>query len=85
MRRAMLGIAVVTAGLLLTAACTSGEASSNGSAPSTDGIGPITFAIGKDNPGWLKGVITGWNQHHPTQKVTPVSYTHLTLPTILRV
>ncbi|HEX3192104.1 MAG TPA: ABC transporter substrate-binding protein [Streptosporangiaceae bacterium] len=36
----------------------------------TNGIGPITFAIGKDNSGWLQGVITGWNQGHPGQKVT---------------
>ena len=70
MMRAMPGIAFVVAGLLLTAGCTSGDVSSNGSAPSTDGIGPITFAIGKDNPGWLQGVITGWNQDNPSQKVT---------------
>ena len=71
MRRAMPGIAVVAAGLLLfTAGCTSGSASPGESAPSTDGIGPITFAIGKDNPGWLQGVITGWNQRNPSQKVT---------------
>jgi multiple sugar transport system substrate-binding protein len=70
MMRAMPGVAFVVAGLLLTAGCMSGEASSNGSAPSTDGIGPITFAIGKDNPGWLQGVITGWNQQNPNQKVT---------------
>ncbi len=70
MRRAMLGIAVVAAGLLLTAGCTSGAATSAGTAPSTNGIGPITFAIGKDNPGWLQGVITGWNNRYPDQKVT---------------
>ena len=70
MRRAMPGIAVVIAGFLLTAGCTSGGASPGGPAPSTDGIGPITFAIGKDNPSWLRGVITGWNQGHPSQKVT---------------
>src|SRR3984893_17450585 len=56
MMRAMPGIAVIVAGLMLTAGCSSG-ASTGGSAPSTDGIGPITFAIGKDNPGWLQGVI----------------------------
>jgi multiple sugar transport system substrate-binding protein len=66
----MPGIAVVAAGLLFTAGCTSGSASPGESAPSTDGIGPITFAIGKDNPGWLQGVITGWNQRNPSQKVT---------------
>ena len=70
MRRAMPGIAVVAAGLLFTAGCMSGSASPGESAPSTDGIGPITFAIGKDNPGWLQGVITGWNQRNPNQKVT---------------
>src|SRR3989440_8546738 len=70
MRRAMPGIAILTAGLMLLAGCASGGASSSGSAPSTNGIGPITFAIGKDNSGWLQGVITGWNQGHPSQKVT---------------
>ena len=70
MRRAMPGIAVIAAGLLLTAGCASSGASLGGSAPSTDGIGPITLAIGKDNPGWLQGVITGWNQRNPSQKVT---------------
>ena len=70
MRRAMPGIAILAAGLMLLAGCTADDASSSGSAPSTNGIGPITFAIGKDNSGWLQGVITGWNQGHPSQKVT---------------
>jgi multiple sugar transport system substrate-binding protein len=68
MRRAMPGIAVLIAGLLLTAGCSSGG--EQGGAPPTNGIGPITFAIGKDNPGWLQGVITGWNKRYPDQKVT---------------
>ena len=70
MRRAMPGIAILAAGLMLLAGCTADGASSSGSAPSTNGIGPITFAIGKDNSGWLQGVITGWNRGHPSQKVT---------------
>ena len=70
MRRAMPGIAVVAAGLLLTAGCSSGSTSSGEPAPATNGIGPITLAIGKDNPGWLQGVITGWNKQNPNQKVT---------------
>jgi multiple sugar transport system substrate-binding protein len=69
MRRAMLGVASLAAGLLLTAGCTS-AGSSGGPAPSTNGIGPITLAIGKDNSAWLQGVITGWNKLHPSQKVT---------------
>ena len=70
MRRAMPGIAILAAGLMFLAGCTADGASSSGSAPSTNGIGPITFAIGKDNSGWLQGVITGWNKGHPSQKVT---------------
>jgi multiple sugar transport system substrate-binding protein len=70
MRRAMTGIAAVAVGLLLVAGCTSGNASPGGSPPSINGIGPITLAIGKDNAGWLQGVITGWNKDHPNQKVT---------------
>ena len=70
MRRAMPGIAILAAGLMLLAGCTADGVSSSGSAPSTNGIGPITFAIGQDNSGWLQGVITGWNKGHPSQKVT---------------
>jgi multiple sugar transport system substrate-binding protein len=66
----MPGIAAVAAGLLLTAGCTSGRTSSGEPAPATNGIGPITLAIGQDNPGWLQGVITGWNKQNPRQKVT---------------
>jgi multiple sugar transport system substrate-binding protein len=68
MRRAMPGVAVVAAGLLLTVGCSSGDAP--GGAPQTNGIGPITLAIGKDNSGWVQGVITGWNRRYPSQKVT---------------
>jgi multiple sugar transport system substrate-binding protein len=68
MRRAMPGIAVLTAGLMLAAGCSSGDPS--GGAPPTDGIGPITFAIGKDNSGWAQGVITEWTKRYPNQKVT---------------
>ncbi len=50
MRRAMPHLVVVAAGLLLTAGC-SGNAAAGGSAPSTNGIGPITFAIGQDDSG----------------------------------
>ena len=45
MRRAMSGVAAVAVGLLLAAGCTSGAASPSSSAPSTNGIGPITLAI----------------------------------------
>ena len=73
MRRAMPGIAVLTASLMLMAGlsgCTAGGGAPAGQATAGDGIGPITFAIGKDNSSWLQGVIEGWNQRHPAQKVT---------------
>src|SRR5579862_824720 len=75
MRRAMARIAAIAAGLLLTAGtagCTSGNTEPAGSAPSTNGIGPITFAIGQDDSGWLTGVIARWNKEYPTQQVTPL-------------
>jgi multiple sugar transport system substrate-binding protein len=65
-RRTWPAIAAVAVALLLAAGC----ASPGGPAPSTNGIGPITLAIGKDNSGWLQGVITNWNQRYPNQKVT---------------
>jgi multiple sugar transport system substrate-binding protein len=70
MRRAMPGIAVLAAGLLLLAGCTTAGPPPGGPAPWSDGIGPITFAIGKDNSGWLRDIIAGWNERHPSQKVT---------------
>jgi multiple sugar transport system substrate-binding protein len=67
MRRAMPGIAVVVAGFLLATGCSGGA---SGGAPPTNGIGPITFAIGKDNASWAQGVVNRWNELHPDQKVT---------------
>jgi multiple sugar transport system substrate-binding protein len=70
MRRAIPGIAVLAAGLLYLTGCTAGGAPAGSPAPSADGTGPITVAIGKDNSGWLQGLIAGWNTDHPDQKVT---------------
>src|SRR5947209_8670061 len=73
MRRAMPGIAILTAALMLAtgvAGCTASGAAPDGTATAGDGIGPITFAIGKDNSSWLPSIISGWNQGHPDQKVT---------------
>jgi multiple sugar transport system substrate-binding protein len=52
------------------AGCTASGSAPAGTATAGDGIGPITFAIGKDNSSWLPNIITGWNQGHPDQKVT---------------
>jgi multiple sugar transport system substrate-binding protein len=72
MRRAIIAAATaaVAAGLMLTAGCTPDSPPSSGSAPSTDGIGPITFATGKDDAGFFTTLIGPWNKAHPTQRVT---------------
>jgi multiple sugar transport system substrate-binding protein len=69
MRRTLRGIAAIAAGLWLTTGCSAGGPP-GGTAPSANGIGPITLAVGKDNASWLQGVITGWNKQYPSQKVT---------------
>jgi multiple sugar transport system substrate-binding protein len=72
MRRAILAVAAATAAasLLLIAGCGPGSPPSSGSAPSADGIGPITFATGKDDAGFFTKLIEPWNKAHPDQRVT---------------
>jgi multiple sugar transport system substrate-binding protein len=72
MRRAIAAVAIVATGLLLTGTVVSCGSASAGQAPSTNGIGPITFAIGSDDIGWLNSVITAWNKANPGQRVTPL-------------
>jgi multiple sugar transport system substrate-binding protein len=63
--------AIATAATVLLLAVTAGCASaSEQQAPQANGIGPITFAIGSDDIGWLGPVIQSWNQAHPGQQVT---------------
>jgi multiple sugar transport system substrate-binding protein len=38
--------------------------------PPSDGVGPITFAIGSDDISWLAPVIDKWNEANPGQRVT---------------
>jgi multiple sugar transport system substrate-binding protein len=73
-------LALSAAAVVSLAGCTpgsgpaSGTASSGagGSASLTDGIGPITFAIGSDDISWLTPVLNAWNAGHPGQRVTPL-------------
>lgn len=61
-------IAAVMAGLaIVTAGCASAAGQK---APVTNGLGPITFAIGSDDIGWLSPVIKRWNEANPGQQVT---------------
>jgi multiple sugar transport system substrate-binding protein len=74
MRRAIIAAATaaIAAGLLLTAGCGPGSPPSGGTAPSADGIGPITFAVGSDDAGFFTTLIKPWNKAHPDQKVSLV-------------
>src|ERR1700685_1340855 len=69
-------LAVIVAAVASLAGCTpaSGAASSAGGAAAslTDGIGPITFAIGSDDISWLTPVLAAWDASHPGQRVTPL-------------
>ncbi len=40
--------------------------------PANSGLGPITFATGKVDTGYLQPLISQWNAQHPTQRVTPI-------------
>jgi len=57
-----------------TTACTttSADRPTSGSSSLTNGIGPITFAIGSDDISWLSPVLNAWNASHPGQRVTPL-------------
>jgi multiple sugar transport system substrate-binding protein len=60
---------VLVAGPGLIAGCTSAAGEQ---APSTNGIGPISFAIGSDDITWLAPVVAKWNAQYPGQAVTPL-------------
>ncbi|MFT4216408.1 MAG: ABC transporter substrate-binding protein [Micropruina sp.] len=65
--------AITTTALIggVLAGCGSPAAPSSGtSAPAAEGIGPITFASGKDLTGAMPQLIDVWNKAHPDQKVT---------------
>ena len=69
-------LTVTVAAVVSLAGCApaSGAASSasGGSSSLTNGIGPITFAIGSDDISWLSPVLNAWNASHPGQRVTPL-------------
>ncbi|HEY1823459.1 MAG TPA: ABC transporter substrate-binding protein [Trebonia sp.] len=70
MKRAIIAAAAVAIALLLTAGCGPDGAPSGGQAPSANGIGPITFAVGSDSAGFFTALIKPWNKAHPNQRVT---------------
>lgn len=65
---ALLGALALAGGV---AACGSSDDTSSASKPGgLTGVGPITFATGKDTTGTLNSILDEWNKAHPNQKVT---------------
>jgi multiple sugar transport system substrate-binding protein len=58
---------------LLIAGCTAGAGSSSaGGRPADSGIGPVSFATGQVDTGYLQPLVSQWNARHPGQRVTPI-------------
>src|SRR5580693_5641981 len=73
MRRAILAAATaaIAVGLALTG-CGPDSSPSGGTAPSADGVGPITFAVGSDDAPVFTKLIKPWNEAYPDQQVSLV-------------
>ena len=65
--RGMRAVAGTMLTVVMAAGCASGAAKPLTVSSET---GPITFAIGSDDIGWLGPVIAGWNKAHPGQEVS---------------
>jgi multiple sugar transport system substrate-binding protein len=68
--------AAVAAAVLITGCSlipTAGASGGSGTASrGAGGTGPITFATGKLDTGYLQPLINQWNRRNPAQKVTPI-------------
>lgn len=62
-------IAIVAASSLILAGCSSEQAAKPSSTEGAGGVGPITFAMGKNDTDKLTPIIEKWNAAHPDQKV----------------
>jgi multiple sugar transport system substrate-binding protein len=57
---------------LLIAGCTVSSGSSAAGRPADSGIGPISFATGQVDTGYLQPLVSQWNARHPGQRITPI-------------
>ncbi|HEY2507331.1 MAG TPA: ABC transporter substrate-binding protein [Streptosporangiaceae bacterium] len=69
--RALSASAAIAACIAL-AACGGGADASTAHGGAVAGTGPITFATGKVDTGYLKALTARWNASHPGQKVTVI-------------
>lgn len=60
--------------LLIISLLFAGSAGAQAGSPAgdSDGRGPVTLVTGGDLTGYLRGVLDGWNERHPSEKVTLV-------------
>jgi multiple sugar transport system substrate-binding protein len=63
---AAMGSALLVAGCSITA-----NAAQDGR-PTNSGVGPITFATGQVDTGYLQPLVNQWNARHPAERVTPI-------------
>jgi multiple sugar transport system substrate-binding protein len=68
-QRARLAVVAAATAACLGLAAGCGAASPGGPAPSANGIGPITFAVGSDYASFFTALIQPWNKAHPNQQV----------------
>jgi multiple sugar transport system substrate-binding protein len=76
MMRTLAVAVAITAGLLLAAGCSPASPSTGGPVPLAGALqtgtetGPVTFATGKDDAGFYRTLVAGWNHAHPARKIT---------------
>ncbi|GII91233.1 ABC transporter substrate-binding protein [Sinosporangium siamense] len=61
---------VVTAVILLLASCTAPDEEDLPELSDAGGVGPFTFATGRDTTGYLQPLLDAWNREHPAERVT---------------
>jgi multiple sugar transport system substrate-binding protein len=73
-RRAVAGAcaAAIGAAISLAGCAVISPAGATSSASAISGSGPITFATGQVDTGYVRPLIDAWNAAHPAQKVTPI-------------
>ena len=65
-------LAVACLAVLLAGCSSSAVARTADRPPAESATGPITFATGKVDTGYLQPLISRWNASHPTQRVSPI-------------
>jgi multiple sugar transport system substrate-binding protein len=71
-RAAWSGAAAAAAAVALAGCSVVSPAGAASTTAHISGTGPITFATGQVDTGYVRPLIARWNAAHPTQKVTPI-------------